>query len=92
MAAMGPTIGKGLVILLTADAAGGCAARVISIVAIYSAEGVLNEALNERIGKALMSGPARWQAVTRLRRDTHEPSPQCWLHAPTWCLTGESAV
>jgi protein-L-isoaspartate(D-aspartate) O-methyltransferase len=92
MAAMGPTIGKGLVILLTADPVGGCAARVISIVAIYSAEGVRDEALNQRIGKALMSGPTQWAAVKRLRRDTHEPSPQCWLHAAAWCLSAESAV
>jgi hypothetical protein len=42
--------------------------------------------MNDRLGKAMMAGPARWQAIKRLRRDTHEPSASCWLHADTFCL------
>jgi len=42
--------------------------------------------MNERLGKAMMAGPAQWQAIKRLRRDTHEPSASCWLHADTFCL------
>ena len=41
--------------------------------------------MNDRIGKALMAGPARWMAVTRLRRDAHEPDASCWLHGTGTC-------
>jgi hypothetical protein len=60
---------------------------VQAVVAIYSAVGVRDEPMNDRIGKALMAGPARWMAVRRLRRDAHEPAESCWLHGPTCCFS-----
>ena len=39
------------------------------------------------LGKAMMAGPQKAQAVTRLRRDAHEPSLSCWLHGPAFCLS-----
>ena len=89
MAAMGPHLGKGVVMLLTKQDAGDFAARILTLVAIYSAEGLRDEAMNERVGKALMGGPAQWQTVKRLRRDAHEPAPSCWIHGATSCLSTE---
>jgi protein-L-isoaspartate(D-aspartate) O-methyltransferase len=87
MPAMGATIGKGLVFLITNDAGPSLAARVLTFVAIYSAVGIRDDATSERLGKAMMAGPAQWQGVKRLRRDPHEPAPACWFHAPAWCLS-----
>ena len=87
MPAMGSTIGKGLVFLVTKNAAGELAARVFTFVAIYSALGVRDEQLSERLGKAMMGGPQKWQAVTRLRRDAHDQTDTCWLHGATFCLS-----
>ena len=87
MPAMGSNVGKGLVWLLTKQDAGDFAARVMGMAAIYSAIGVRDEGLNQQLGKAMMAGPGQWQAVTRLRRDAHEPSSSCWFHAATCCLS-----
>ena len=87
MPAMGSHIGKGLVWLLKKEDAGDFAARVIGMAAIYSALGVRDDGLNDKLGRAMMTGPAQWHAVTRLRRDQHEPSPSCWFHVPSCCLS-----
>ena len=67
--------------------AGAFAARVITVVAVYSALGIRDPQLNDDIGRALMAGPQRWTAITRLRRDPHEPEASCWLHGPTCCVS-----
>jgi protein-L-isoaspartate(D-aspartate) O-methyltransferase len=87
MAAMGPNIGKGLVLRLTKEVGSDFGARVFSYVAIYSALGVRDPGMNDKLGKAMMGGPAQWQAITRLRRDPHEPSVSCWLHGAMSCLS-----
>ena len=87
MPAMGSTLGKGLVLLATKDDAGELAARVITVVVVYSAVGIRDPEMNDRLGKAMMAGPARWMAVKRLRRDTHEPSESCWLHGGSCCFS-----
>ncbi|HKW01666.1 MAG TPA: SAM-dependent methyltransferase [Vicinamibacterales bacterium] len=87
MPGIGTTLGKGLTFLLTKNAAGDFAARVFGVVMVYSAVGVRDEKLTERFGKAMMGGPQRWQAVTRLRRDAHEQADTCWLHGGTFCLS-----
>jgi protein-L-isoaspartate(D-aspartate) O-methyltransferase len=86
MPAMGSTLGKGLVFLLTRtdDTIG---ARVMTMVAVYSAIGLRDERLNADLGKAMMGGPAAWQAVKRLRRDLHDREAFCWLHASTCCFS-----
>ena len=83
MPAMGP-IGKGPLLLLT-RASTDFEARLVTFVAIYSAVGIRNDALNARIGKALMRGVA--PTFKRLRRDAHDESPACWLHTETFCLS-----
>jgi protein-L-isoaspartate(D-aspartate) O-methyltransferase len=87
MPAMGSSLGKGLVFLVTRDHAGGFAARVITVVAVYSALRIRDPEMNDRIAKALAVGPARWTAVTRLRRDAHQPESSCWLHGSTCCVS-----
>src|SRR5207247_10271557 len=88
MPAMGATLGKGLVMLVTMQDA-DFAARVMTVVAVYSAIGIRDPSLNDRLGKAMMAGPAQWAAVRRLRRDPHEPSASCWYHASTGCFSTE---
>jgi protein-L-isoaspartate(D-aspartate) O-methyltransferase len=87
MPAMGSTLGKGLVVLVTKDAAGSFAARVVTVVAVYSALGIRDGEMDERIGQAMMSGPARWASVKRLRRDTHQSDDSCWLHLRSCCFS-----
>src|SRR5262249_48183986 len=83
--AMGP-LGKGLMMLFTRSADGSSFdARSLTFLAIYSAVGLRDETLNERIGRALMKGP--FPGVGRLRRDAHEPADACWLHADTFCVS-----
>jgi hypothetical protein len=60
-------------------------ARLVTVIAIYSAVGIRDEALNERIGKALMRGVA--SGLTRLRRDAHDESSACWPHTDRFCLS-----
>ncbi len=91
MPAMGSTIGKGVVMLVTHESRGEWSAGAQTVVAIYSAVGVRDEKMNERIGNALRSGPARWMGVRRLRRDAHEPVESCWLHGPTCCFSSASS-
>jgi protein-L-isoaspartate(D-aspartate) O-methyltransferase len=87
MPAMGSTLGKGVVALVARQEDGELLARIVTVVAVYSAEGVRDPAMNEAIGKALMAGPARWTAVNRLRREAHEPAPSCWLHRDSCCFS-----
>jgi protein-L-isoaspartate(D-aspartate) O-methyltransferase len=86
MPAMGSTLGKGVVLLVT-KRGDRWAARVVNVVAVYSAVGIRDERLNERVGRALMGGPPQWTAVSDLRRDAHDAGDACWLHLPHCCFT-----
>ena len=80
------SIGKGAIALLTRDPTGEpFSARVIGMVAIYSAVGIRDESLNARLLDAYKRGP--WPGFTRLRRDAHDKSSACWLHGRTFCLS-----
>ena len=76
-----------LVALVFVCAPGGFSPLEIGIVAVYAAQGLRDETLNETVGKALMGGPMKWQTVTRLRRDAHDVSASCWLHGHTCCFS-----
>jgi protein-L-isoaspartate(D-aspartate) O-methyltransferase len=84
--AMG-NIGKGFVFLIE-RVGDGVSARLNGFVAIYSAVGLRDEAINAQLGKAMMAGPQKAQAVTRLRRDPHDADAACWLHTASFCLSG----
>lgn len=85
--AMGATLGKGLVMVLTRLESGDFSVRVVTVVAIYSALGVRDAELSDRLGQLMMGGSVRWQAVKRLRRDAHVESSACWLHADRFCFS-----
>lgn len=87
MSAMGANLGKGLVFLITRDGDAAFTSRLLAPVAIYSAIGLRDQDLNDRLGKAMMAGPAQWMAIKHLRRDAHDPSSSCWFHGPTFCLS-----
>jgi protein-L-isoaspartate(D-aspartate) O-methyltransferase len=87
MPQMGSTLGKGVVLLVTRNADADFAARIITVVAVYSAIGIRDPEMTERIGRALAAGPLKWGAVTRLRRDPHETADSCWLHRPGCCVS-----
>jgi protein-L-isoaspartate(D-aspartate) O-methyltransferase len=87
MVAMGSTIGKGLIVVLTKQSAVEFSARVLTVVAVYSAVGLRDESMNDRLGKAMMGGPMKWASVKRLRRDAHDETPECWLHGKGFCLS-----
>ena len=57
------------------------------MVAIYSAVGLRDDELNDRLGKAMAGGSMQWLAIKRLRRDAHEPAASCWLHGPSFCFS-----
>jgi protein-L-isoaspartate(D-aspartate) O-methyltransferase len=78
------SIGKGWVVVLTRSG-DEFAARPLSPTAIYSAVSIRDEAMNAEIGKVFMRSPR--PAFTRLRRDQHERTEACWIHAPGFCLT-----
>jgi protein-L-isoaspartate(D-aspartate) O-methyltransferase len=86
MPAMGAMLGKGLVFALTRQSATDFTARVLAPVAVYSALGLRDDALNERLGRAMMGGPMKWAAVKRLRRDQHDEASTCWFHGARFCL------
>lgn len=77
-------VGKGPMLLLTKRDT-DFEARLVTIVAIYSAVGIRDAALNDRIGRALMKG--RFPRLNRLRRDAHDELPDCWLHGTGFCLS-----
>jgi protein-L-isoaspartate(D-aspartate) O-methyltransferase len=80
------TIGKGVITLLTSNADGKIFdARVLTMTAIYSAIGLRNAALNERLHETFMRG--WWPTFNKMRRDRHELSTSCWLHTDTFCFT-----
>jgi len=83
-AAMGPTLGKGMVFVLNRRD-DGWAARALTFVAIYSMQSARDPALGATFGQAMQRGG--WDKVTRLRTDVHEPGPACWCHIPGACLS-----
>jgi protein-L-isoaspartate(D-aspartate) O-methyltransferase len=80
----GTSIGKGPMLLLTKRET-DFAAQLVTVVAIYSALGIRDAALNQRLGQALMKG--QFPRLNRLRRDPHDESGECWLHGSGFCLS-----
>jgi len=84
--AMGPSLGKGVVVIIERAADGaGFRADVASFVAIYSAIGLRDELMAERLGQAMRR--TSFPNLTRLRRDVHDSTPDCWLHGDRSCLS-----
>jgi protein-L-isoaspartate(D-aspartate) O-methyltransferase len=80
------SLGKGVVTLLSkVNGLDMFDARIVTMTVIYSAVGIRNEALNNRLRDTFTRGG--WPTFKRLRRDPHEPSASCWLHGDSFCFT-----
>jgi protein-L-isoaspartate(D-aspartate) O-methyltransferase len=80
------TLGKGVVVVIGRSAdASAFTAEVTSFVAIYSALGLRDESIEASLGQALRR--TSFPNLTSLRRDAHEQSEDCWLHAERFCLS-----
>ena len=87
---MGPTLGKGVVaVIARSDDGTGFRAEILSFVAIYSAIGLRDDEIGARLGQAMRR--TSFPNLTRLRRDAHEISDDCWLHADRFCLSMDPA-
>ena len=64
---------------------GGLEASFISGVGIFSCVGSRDAELNQRLKDAFERDD--WKSVQSLRRDLHEPTDTCWLHATDFCLS-----
>lgn len=85
---MGSNLGKGFWLLVSRSGDREVMdARFLSMVVIYSAVGIRDSTMNDRLGKALARGP--WPSIRKLRRDPHEAAQSCWLHADSCCLGAE---
>src|SRR5262245_6552459 len=82
--AMAPTLSKGLMVeLKRGEDPHVFDVRFVSLVSIYSAIGLRDEALNHRLGAALKRNP--FPALKRFRRDPHDEDASCWVHAERCC-------
>ena len=83
----GPThanISKGLIVLLTrVGESDKYSARLVTFVAIYSAVGLRDAAVNDTLGKALSRMP--FPALKRFRLERHEADATCWCHSERGC-------
>ncbi|HYV50097.1 MAG TPA: methyltransferase domain-containing protein [Myxococcaceae bacterium] len=62
--------------------------RPVVPIAIYDCEGARDPALEDKL-KDVLRNPFGLAAVKALRRDPHERTSSCVLHADTWCLSIE---
>jgi protein-L-isoaspartate(D-aspartate) O-methyltransferase len=79
-------IGKGPMLLVTRSTdPDRFAAKPAGFVAIYSAVGIRDQAMNTAIGQALAKMP--FAPVKSLRRDPHERTGSCWIHDAGVCIS-----
>jgi hypothetical protein len=76
-------IGKGMV-LAAERHSDAWSAKLGSMIAIYSLVGLRDDARAQQLGQLFMG--ANFMRVRRLRRDPHEPGPDCVLHGDV-CLS-----
>jgi protein-L-isoaspartate(D-aspartate) O-methyltransferase len=91
MPAMGATLGKGIVVIISRSEDGATfPAEILSFVAIYSAVRLRDEKVNALLGQALRR--TSFPNLTQLRRDGHATGPDCWLHGERFCLSMEGSA
>jgi protein-L-isoaspartate(D-aspartate) O-methyltransferase len=84
MPAMGARLGKGAMLLIARRAEDAWHPEVLSFVAIYSAIGLRDAAIEAELGQAMRR--TSFPNLTALRRDAHDRSEACWLHTARFCL------
>jgi len=86
--AMGASLGKGVMLTIAKAGNGTLVPEVLSFVAIYSAIGLRDAAIEASLGQAMRR--TAFPNLTQLRRDDHSSSEACWLHADGFCLSMEA--
>jgi protein-L-isoaspartate(D-aspartate) O-methyltransferase len=82
--AMGPSLGKGVMIMVTRQG-DSFAARIITFVMIYSCTSVRDPRVEPLLGKAIGTGALL--KMKSIRRDAHEQTDTCVLHGHDLCLS-----
>jgi protein-L-isoaspartate(D-aspartate) O-methyltransferase len=77
-------LGAGHMLLVQKRATAVHAARFVMPVGIFHCTGARTEDGDARLRAAFPRGV---DSVQSLRRDPHDPEPECWLHAPEFCLS-----
>jgi protein-L-isoaspartate(D-aspartate) O-methyltransferase len=77
-------LGASHMLLVHRRAAGRYAASFVMPVWIFHCTGARTDDGNARLRDAF---PRGMDSVQSLRRDPHDPESECWLHAPTFCLS-----
>jgi len=81
---MAPGLGKGMIVKI-ARQNGAFAAKMASFVAIYSCTSVREPQLEPLLGKSMSTGAIF--KLKSLRRDQHDQSDTCIVHAKDFCLS-----
>jgi protein-L-isoaspartate(D-aspartate) O-methyltransferase len=87
MPAMGPALGKGVMVLISKAADGALVPEVLSFVGIYSAIGLRDATIEAALGQAMRR--TSFPNLTRLRREAHPQAEGCWLHTERLCFSME---
>ncbi len=76
--------GKGVMMLVKREGE-RYAARLLSLVMIYSSTSVRNAGVNAALAKQI--GSPKLFSVQSLRREAHEEEETCWLHGKDFCFS-----
>ncbi len=76
--------GTGIVLKVRREEA-GYAAQFVATATIFHCLGGRDPELSRRLRALFARGG--WASVQSLRRDSHEPSTDCWFHADDFCLS-----
>ena len=79
--------GKGMMLKVTREA-GGWSARFVSGLIIFHCVGGRDPELCRRLAAGFAEGS--WRSVQSVRRDSHDPSSQCWLHVEGLCVSTQA--
>jgi protein-L-isoaspartate(D-aspartate) O-methyltransferase len=79
--------GKGLMLKVTREA-GGWSAQFVSGLIIFHCVGGRDPELCRRLAAGFADGS--WRSVQSVRRDSHDPSSQCWLHVEGLCVSKQA--
>jgi len=84
---VGGGIGKGVMMLIRREG-DRYAARLLTLVMIYSSTSVRDAEINASLLKQISS--PKVFSVQSLRRDAHEPEETCWLHGKDLCWSQQA--
>jgi protein-L-isoaspartate(D-aspartate) O-methyltransferase len=83
------SLGKGIVVAIERTTEERFTAEMLSLIAIYSAVGFRDAAVESALSQALRR--IAFPNLAQLRRDPHDRNDACWLHGDGFCLSMEPA-